>query len=89
MKTLSTSNEAISVCVELRLIFGNLETKSEVSLMLVGCSCSGASISLSHTAHSYVQLPFDARIGQHGYSFLCNTGNSYSRKTAEVVLIRS
>ena len=74
VKRLTTSNEAIitsneAMCVELRLIFDNLETKSKVSQMFVGYSRSGASTSLSYY-NLYVQLPFDARIGQDRCPFL-------------------
>ena len=67
VKSSITSNETIRS--ELRLISYNLETKSKVSLMLVGCSRSGACISLNHTTHSYVKLPFDAGMFQHWYFF--------------------
>ena len=44
-------------------MFDNLETKSKVSLLLVWCYRSGASISLSHDAHSSLMLVGFSRSG--------------------------
>ena len=47
---LITSNE--TMWLEPKLNFDNRDTKSKVSLMQDGCSCSGVNISFSHTAQS-------------------------------------